>query len=246
MIFLFFISSSLLCLFFHLLFHLLFSSLLFSSLFFFLSLSFFFFLPSVTMGHTQRRNSNTCQEPGPTEMSDGMRSTNICQKPFILSCLVLSSLSSSLFFLCLLSQSVSVCGVVCAVWCGTLKNPVCRFKTPRCVHSKTSPCMQAQHAHMLFSMWAWCWHTRGRFECTHGKRFESRHGGHRQFCLPRTAHVGLSLGAKFTESNHWMLPMFKFEKRSRTTCSRFLQSFALPDKTVKQQLLWGNVGGNQP
>ena len=33
------------------------------------------------MGHTQRRNSNTCQEPGPTEMSDGMRSTNICQKP---------------------------------------------------------------------------------------------------------------------------------------------------------------------
>ena len=36
---------------------------------------------TVTMGHTQRRNSNTCQEPGPTEMSDGMRSTYICQKP---------------------------------------------------------------------------------------------------------------------------------------------------------------------
>ena len=89
------------------------------------------------MGHTQRRNSNTCQEPGPTEMSDGMRSTNICQKPFILSCLVLSSLLFRLLFslsLCLLnlssfSASVSVCGVVCAVWCGTLKNPVCRLKT---------------------------------------------------------------------------------------------------------------------
>ena len=80
------------------------SSLLFSPLFFFL-LSFFplfflslfplfflslfllsfsppfFFLPSVIMGHIQRKSSNTCQEPGPTEMSDGMRSTNICQKP---------------------------------------------------------------------------------------------------------------------------------------------------------------------
>ena len=155
----FFISSSLLLssLFFSLLFSsllfssLLFSSLLFSSLFFLLSfsLSFFFFLPSVIMGHTQRRNSNTCQEPGPSEISDGMRSTNICQKPFILSCLVLSSLSSSLFslssfsffFLCLLSLSLSPC----VVW--HPENPVCRLKTPRCVHSKTSPCMQATRAH---------------------------------------------------------------------------------------------------
>ena len=149
-------------------------SFLLSSSFFFLFLSSFFFLPSVIMGHTQRRNSNTCQEPGPTDMSDGMRSTNICQKPFILSCFVLSSLSSSsVFFLCLLSLSsfsvsVSVCGVVCAVWCGTLKNPVCRFKTPRCVHSQTSPCMPATRAHAF------------------------THGGHRQFCLQRTAHVGLS------------------------------------------------------
>ena len=71
-----------------------FSSLLFSSLFFSFLLSslfsslfllsftpLFFFLTSVKMGNTQRRNSNTCQEPGPTEMSDGMRSTNTCQEP---------------------------------------------------------------------------------------------------------------------------------------------------------------------
>ena len=116
-----------------------------------------------------------------------MRSTNICQKPFILSCLLFRLLFSlSVFFLCLLSLSLSLssfsvslclflsvpvclclrvlvvcvvvcvcvvlcgvvwCGVVCAVWCGTLKNPVCRFKTPRCVHSKTSPWMPATRAH---------------------------------------------------------------------------------------------------
>ena len=33
------------------------------------------------------------------------------------------------------SVCVSVC-VVCAVRCGTLKTPVCRLKTPPCVHSK--------------------------------------------------------------------------------------------------------------
>ena len=36
---------------------------------------------------------------------------------------------------------------VCAVWCGTLKNLVCRFKTPPCVHSKR-PRVCQQHAHM--------------------------------------------------------------------------------------------------
>ena len=85
------------------------------------------------------------------------------------------------------------CCVVCAVWCGTLKTPCVDSKRFPCVDSKR-PRVCRQHAHMLFSMWAWCRHTRGRFESTHGKRFESTHGGHRQFCLPRTAHVGLSLG----------------------------------------------------
>ena len=65
-------------------------------------------------------------------------------------------------------------------------------------------------------------------------------------CLRNSPRRVITWPHRFTESNHWMLPMFKFEKRSRTACSRFLQSFALPDKAVKLQLLWGNVGGNQP
>ena len=116
------------------------------------------------------------------------------------------SLSSSLFSLCLLSPCVGwgVCVVVCVcvcgvVWCGVCRvvwhaeNPcvdskngsVCRFKT-------SPPRVCRQHAHMLLSMWTWCRYTRGRLKSTHGKRFESTHGGHRQFCLPRKAHVGLS------------------------------------------------------
>ena len=128
--------------------------------------------------------------------STRMRSTNICQKPFILSCLYL--LFRLLFSLCLLSLSsfspfsvsvsvcwcgvcVVVCGVVwcgvCVVWCGVVcgvvwhaENPVCRLKTPPCVHSKR-PRVCRQHAHMLFNMCAWCRHTRGRFESTHGGVF---------------------------------------------------------------------------
>ena len=38
----------------------------------------------------------------------------------------------------------------------------------------------------------------------------------------------------------WFLPMFKVENRSRTTRSRVLQSFALPDEAVE-----GHCGGNQ-
>ena len=168
MIFFFFISSSLL--FSSLLFSsLLFSSLLFSSLLF----------------------------------------SSLLFSPLLFSSLLFSSLPllfSSLFFaslfsLCLLSLSsfsvsVSVC---CVVWCGVCcvvwhaENPVCRLKTLSVCRFKTSPCMP-QHAHMLFSMWAWCRYTQGRFESTHGKRFESTHGGHRQFCLPRKAHAELVLG----------------------------------------------------
>ena len=71
-----------------------------------------------------------------------------------------------------------VCGVVwCAVWCGTLKTPVCRLKNASVCRFKTSRVCR-QHAHMLKHMCAWCRYTRERFECTHGKRFDSTHGGH--------------------------------------------------------------------
>ena len=92
---------------------------------------------------------------------------------FFIFSFVLSSLS---VFFSLSSFSVSV-----SVWCGVVRcgacrvvwhaeNPVCRLKTPPCVHSKR-PRARQQHAHMLFNMCAWCRYTRG----------------HRQFCLPRKA-----------------------------------------------------------
>ena len=53
---------------------------------------------------------------------------------------------------------------------------VCGFKTSPCVDSKRLR-VCCHHAHMLKHMYAWCRHTRGRFECTHGGVFESTHMG---------------------------------------------------------------------
>ena len=118
----------------------------------------------------------------------------------LLSCLVLSSLSSSLCSLYLLSLScLSSFSVCLRVWCGVCR-VVWRPGEHRVWVRDASVCaienvpMCKQHAHMLFSMWAWCRYTRGRFECTHGKRLESTQGGHRQFCLTRTTHVRSPLG----------------------------------------------------
>ena len=43
-----------------------------------------------------------------------------------------------------------------------LLHPVCGFNRPR---------VYRHHAHMFKHMYAWCWQTRGRFECTHGGVF---------------------------------------------------------------------------
>ena len=163
------------------------------------------------------------------------------------SCLV-SPLPSSL--LCL-SLILSPCGVVCdvvlcceslwswlpwcvcAVWCGTLKTPVCPSKTSPSVHS-TRPRVCRHHAQMLKHMYAWCkytetfWtYTRGRFGWTHGEEG----GCHRQYCLPKNCpRRVITWPQRFMDLTH-----FQFEKRSRTTCSRFLQPFALPGKTVQFQ-----------
>ena len=109
----------------------------------------------------------------------------------VLSCLVLSCLvlSFSVFFLCL-SLSLSPCDVVCdsacgvcrcvvccaVVWCvcGTLKTPVCRFKT--------SPCVPAPRAHVETHVRVVPVHT-GTFRTYTRRRFEwtrgGRRGGHR-------------------------------------------------------------------
>ena len=53
-------------------------------------------------------------------------------------------------------------------------HPVCMYNTPSVCRFKTSPCVPAPRAHVEH-MCAWCRHTRGRFECTHGGVFESTH-----------------------------------------------------------------------
>ena len=92
---------------------------------------------------------------------------------------------------------------------------------------------------MCFNKCAWCQCTRGRLESTHGKRFESTHGGHRQFCLPKFAHIGLSRAPEVHRKKPLDGIRFQFEKRSRITCSRVLQSFALPDEAVPTPALLG-------
>ena len=76
------------------------------------------------------------------------------------------------------------CVLGVCVWCAvcvlrhaekTWKNLCVLLKTPPCVDSKR-PRVCRQHAHMLFSMRAWCRYTRGRFECTHGGVFKRTHG----------------------------------------------------------------------
>ena len=56
-----------------------------------------------------------------------------------------------------------------------------------CVRSKRSRVYQ-QHAHLLKHICAWCRHTRGRFECTHGGVFESTHGFFNVFSACRNTH----------------------------------------------------------
>ena len=163
------------------------------------------------------------------------------------SCLLLFSLSLSVCLSVCLSPCVVVCcsvlfcvvvcccGVWC-VWCGTLENPVCPLKT--------SPCVRAPRAHVethvrVVPAWTgtfWMY-TRARFEWTHGGEGE----GHRQFCLPKFDHMGLSRSPEVHRKKPLDVTYFQFENRSRITCSRVRQPFALPDEAVQLQLSWGTL-----
>ena len=157
---------------------------------------------------------------------------------FVFSFLSLSSFSVCWWCVCRrVCSRVCLCGVVwCGVvWCGACRvvwhaeNPVCGLKkTPPCVDSKR-PRVCRQHAHMLFNTCARCRHTRGRFEWTHGGQ-----GDVIVSSVPKFAHVGSSLGPRGQKPMH--LTHFQLENRSRTTRSRFLKSFALPDEAVQLQL----------
>ena len=69
-------------------------------------------------------------------------------------------------------------------------------------------------------------HTR-RFESTHGARLERTHeeeagkegegGGHRQFCSPKFAVIGLSRAPENHRKKPLDLTHFQFENRSKTT-----------------------------
>ena len=122
---------------------------------------------------------------------------------------------------------------VCVCW-GTQKkrgkNAHVDSDTPPCVHSKR-PRVCRHHTHMCFNMCAWCWYTRGRFESTHGCRGSpsvllTKKSSRRVLTWPQT---------EVQQRTPWILHIFKFENRSRTTCPRFLQSFALPGKAVQFQ-----------
>ena len=74
-------------------------------------------------------------------------------------------------------------------------------------------------------------YTRRRFGWTHmGEE------GHRQLCLRKFAHVGLSRAPEVHQKNPLDVIHFQFESKSRTTPFRFFQSFALPDEAVELQL----------
>ena len=93
------------------------------------------------------------------------------------------------FFLRRVSVSVCYCGVLlccwCCVlgvvslwWCDTLKTPCVRSKCPH-------ECRL--HAHMCFNICAWCLHTRGRFESTHGGVQDAT--PHRTHTMTTTTHT---------------------------------------------------------
>ena len=128
----------------------------------------------------------------------------------------LFSLSSSLFSLLssLLLSGLSVClrVMLCVVLCGCVslwscvclcvlrhdekmwKKNECGFKNASVCTFKTSTCMPAPRVHVFRHVRVVPVHT-GTF------RMDTRGaGGHRQFCLPKFAHVGSSLGRRFLKS----------------------------------------------
>ena len=152
---------------------------------------------------------------------------------------------------------VCVCVVCCVFVCvvarwKNVEKPVCGFKNAFVYTFRTSPCMLAPRVHVFST----CGHVAGthenvlnahtlrHFERTHGDVFECTHGGegrgrgwsgHRQFCLPKFAQGGSSSASEVHLKKPLDLTHSRFENKSRTTRSRFLQSFALPDKAVQLQ-----------
>ena len=111
----------------------------------------------------------------------------------------------------------------------SLHFPFHLLSCPSCLVSPLSS-SHATHVRVVPAYTGTFWmYTRRRF-WIHTRRA----GGHRQFCLPKFAHVWLSRASDV----HQKKTLGSFN-RLRTTRCRVLQSFAFPDKAVQFQLSWG-------
>ena len=149
---------------------------------------------------------------------------------------------------CAVCRCVVACGSGCMwlcawswlwrVWCGALKPapPPCPSKTPQCVQTRRLRVYQ-QQVHMFYTCERVAGthgdvlnvHTEAFWMDTHGGGGEGGEGGGSTPVLltkksPRRVITWLE---RFTERNERILPIYRFENRSRTSRSRFLKSFAL-------------------
>ena len=99
--------------------------------------------------------------------------------------------------MCVWWCGVLVCVLVCLVW---------HAEKPR-VYVQNVPVCIGTHAHMLKHMCAWCRYTRGRFECTHGKRFERKHGDVVDAYTP-PSHTPPNTHSNTAQNNPTHLPLF--------------------------------------
>ena len=117
---------------------------------------------------------------------------------------------------------------------------------PPCVHSKR-PRVCRHHAHMLKSMCACCWHTRGRFECTHGGVLNLHTGGEGSPPVPliKKSSRRVLTWPEVHQRNPWILHNSSLRRdreqhvpdsSNRSLYLRKLYSSSNPE---------GNVGGNQ-
>ena len=146
---------------------------------------------------------------------------------------------------------VMCCVVVLCVVCDTLKTPVCPLNTSPCVRSKR-PRVYWHHAHTCFNMCARAAGTNGDVLNVHTETFfigktsdfdiswasltDVGFISYRQFsAYHEWPTYGLSRASEVHQRNPWEFTHLKFENRSITAHSRFLQSSALPEHAVGLQ-----------
>ena len=128
-----------------------------------------------------------------------------------------------------------LCLVSCVLWCDTL-NPPPRVSvqnvTVRTGNTRTCfyTCARGAgtHGDILNG------HTGSVFSVSHHNKTQHTTTHHNtqdttQHSSPKSAHAGLSRASEVHQKQALDLTHFQFENRSRTTCYRFLQSFAVPE-----------------